>query len=599
MKLAHRQPPSEPQKLVVSFGRAFATVAGIAFTVLFGAFIAAPIFAQTNPMVDRLPAETWAYVSWGGTTSLQSVSSTNSVLRLWHDPAFLKFLQNSFGTVYHGSGPTERSGGLTPEQTTQLLSALENPGVIGFLNTPQDTVGTKHSPISFFLIYDSTGKQALVEHFLHERDANMVQPVQRSSLPVGNVTAEKIVTKDSVSYDVQAGNYFILTNSLQAMEKLVPRFTRSGVQALAFTQSADFPAECRELSQSATLNIAVLPSQFHMPANIGGNSGVNFQAFSNSLHLDRIRAGCASLRFERETTRMRGMVLGDMSQGSILNFMGNNRDAFATMSLASSNSAFQCSVIDFATIYNSVFTAASAAMPSDKAPMLAMGVAFLSSSWGMPPDQAFGLFTGEVATIHPDNAGDPTKSFYALAIQNPDKVLHILQHAIPGEHASTTQVGNVTYLTISTPMASRQNAATESKPPAFYLAVTPTMLLSAHEEGTLHEAVARLHSGTAAESSSLAADPDFRKARTSLPAKLDGMAYANYTHYNWQKLFADTEKNLNEQMQKAARASNKTPPPPIDLLGGTDLAALSHYLHFAISGSWKDSTGIYFDSYIQ
>jgi hypothetical protein len=28
-------------------------------------------------------------------------------------------------------------------------------------------------------------------------------------------------------------------------------------------------------------------------------------------------------------------------------------------------------------------------------------------------------------------------------------------------------------------------------------------------------------------------------------------------------------------------------------------ADVSRYLHFALSGGWKDSTGIYFDSYIQ
>lgn len=597
MKLPSLQQPSCRQKPRAVLERALSLAVEFSLLVIAVALLTSPALAQSSPLVDRLPADTWAYVSWGGTTSLKSVSSTNSILRLWQDPSFSAFLENSIATVSHAGGPTQKSGGLTPEQTAEILSALENPAVMGFLNAPGEEPGQNHHAIGYFLVYDATGKQEIIDKLRHKRDENRTQPVERSSLTIGNIAVEKLVSGANTTYEAQAGRYLIYTDSRQAIEELLPRFGTDRAPAISFTQSPAFPAECRDLSRPSILNVLVLPTQFHMPS-APSSSGFDFRAFSSSLHLDRIRAGCFSVSFEKEATHTRGMVLGDTSQGSILNALGNNRDSFQTLSLASANSSFEGSVIDYAALYNSLFTAVSAGLPSDKAPFMAAGIAFLSSTWGMPPDQFFALFTGEVAVIHPDNAVDPTRSFYAFAIHDPGKILHVLQHAIPGEQASVNQEGDTTYLTVT---LSGRGVRRDSAPPSMiYFALTPDMLLASKDQELVHNAVARLgrDPGTTGPNQ-LISDPDFRKARARLPAKLDSLSYVNYARYNWQQLFSDAEKSLKESMEEAARNSKKPIPPIAQMLQGIDPAVLSRYLHVSIGGAWKDSTGIYFDSYIQ
>lgn len=561
-------------------------------------FLTAPAFAQTNPLVDRLPGDTWAYISWGGTASLKPVSATNPVLRLWNDPSFSAFLQRSIFTVSHEGGPTQKFGGLTQEQTAEMFSALENPAVFGFVNNPEGSGAAAEGSVSYFAIYDGTGKRDLVEKLRRERDAKATPRPQVSTISIAGTTVEKRVSGSDTSYNARTGNYYIYAGSQHAMEELLARFGTDAAPTGSFTESTSFPTECRQMARPSILNVLVLPAQFRTPET-SANSGFDMHAASKSLHVDRIRAGCMSVAFEKEVVRARGAVLGDTSQGSILNFWGDNRDSFATMALAGPSSSFKVYNIDFPAIYNSLFSAISAGLPSNKAPFLAVGVAFLTSTWGISPDQAFALFSGELAVIHPNVTTDPSQSLYAFTIRDPQKIVHILEHALPGERVTTDQEGDVTYLTAMMPVHAMVQSV-PAGPTETYFAVTPDMLLASKERGLLRDAVAHIHlAGGAAQAGGLASDPTFQKARAALPAKLVSLLYANYANTNWQKAIGQFEKNLNDQREQAARAANKPVPPRVELLQGFDPALLSRYLHYSIGGAWKDANGIYFDDYIQ
>jgi hypothetical protein len=587
--------PQEPRSV---FEKVVARGAGISLLVTSLLIFGSAVLAQGNAISERLPADTWAYVTWGGTASLKSVSGTNSILRLWNDPAFRASLENSIGTVSHNGGPAQKFGGLTPQQTARILSALENPAIIGFVNNPENSEGTDKSQDGFFLIYDATGKKELIETLRRERDAKMKDKPQVSSITIAGQTVQERVFATTTSYEALTDRYYISTESRHAMEELLARFGAEQASSASFTQAADFPVECRGVSANGILNLVVLPARLHTPSQMS-NPGFDVHAFASSLHLNQIRAACGSVSFDKETMRTRGMVLGDTTQGSILNIFGNGRDSFMTMALTQRHSSFQVSVIDFAALYNSLFDAVSAALPSDKAPIIAAGVAFLSSSWGMPPDQVFSLFTGEFAQIQLDDVVDPSQSLYALTIHDPERLLHVLQHAWPGEQASMSQEGDVTYVTVTTklPMQSANNSAT---PSVTYLAVTPDMLLGSKERAVLRDAVARVHdAGGATPPDGLTSDPDFQKARAVLPAKLIGLSYTNYANYNWQKLLANLNKQINDQMRQTAEINKKPAPTPVEIFQGFNPTILSRYLRLSIGGAWKDSNGIYFDSYIQ
>lgn len=560
------------------------------------ALFSAPVFAQSNSLVDRLPADTWAYINWHGTSSLNSVSSTNSVLRLWSDPSFASLRTRLVSHITQGSNQTNpQAAAMAQMLANEVLSALENPAVVGFLNRPAGGLASgKSNPIGFFFVFDATGKQNIVNLLRHRQEMSGA-PAIRTPLPVGDVTAEKVESNGNVSYDAQVGNYFISTDTFAALMELVPRFSSSQPPATSFDKAPDVPSACRNDGQPSIADLFVLPSRLHM-ASAPPSPDFDIHAFATSLHLDRIHAVCGRMSFGEQVTRWHGVILGDTSQGSVLDIFGDNQDSFATLALAPSVSSFQSSVLNFAAFYNSVFNAVTAALPANRSAIVMAMTTFLSSSWGMPPDQALGLFTGEVTSIRPDPVVNPSDTLYALTIRNPEKLLPILQHAFPGERASAKQLGDTAYITVALGAPS----ASTPDPPALYMALTPTMLLASHQRERLNEALARLHPASgSAPADVISRNPDFLKARAVLPAKLDSLSYTNFARYNWQKLFADLEKNINEQAQAAAKAANKQPPPSFDWIQGFDASVISRYLHFSVGGAWKDSSGIYFDSYIQ
>lgn len=559
-----------------------ARAAALAFALL---SLALPLFAQSSALVDRLPADTWAYLSWVGTASLKPVNATNAILRLYSDPSFSAFLDRSIFTVSHEGGPAGKFGGLTPEQGARILSALENPAVLGLVSSPRSSPAGQGSS-DYFVIYDGTGKRELIETLRRERDARVTPPPRWSTVLIAGVSVEKRVWGSQTSYEAKSGNYYLYAGSAYAMEELL-RAPAAGPASRA--PSPSFPQACREMAQTAALAVLVRPAPLHAPEG-SGDAAFDWHAASRSLGLDRIGGACLSVTFEKEITRTRGAVLGDTSPGSLLNVLGDNRDSFQTMSLAGRASSFQVSNLDFAGLYNSLFKAASAALPASKAPFLAAGVAFLASTWGMPPDQAFALFTGEAAEIHPDVGTDPSARLYAFTIHDPDKVLHILEHALPGERTSTNREREVTYLEVTLPARS-VSPSLGAAPTATYFALTPNMLLVSKKEGLVRDGVAHLESADgAAASRGLAGDGTFQKARESLPAKLASLTYQNYANFNWQKAIADFENRRSDRAGLPSRQEG---------LAGLDPALLARYLHVFIGGAWKDSNGISFDSYIQ
>ncbi|MGH9865437.1 MAG: hypothetical protein ACRD4H_08510, partial [Candidatus Acidiferrales bacterium] len=452
---------------------------------------------------------------------------------------------------------------------------------------------------SSFLIYDATGKQNIIDKFNAERAKNSASSFTRTPLPIGDFTGYKILNGKNTSYEAQAGSYFVRTDTLAAMEELLPRLTAAHRLAASFDETAAVPSTCRDVVKGSLLNFLALPAMLNL-SQMPPNANFNFAAFAKTLHLDQIHAVCGSVTFESQATRLRGIVLGDTSQGSILNIVGNGRGDFATLALARSTSAYQASILDFVALYKTLMAGFAAALPPDKAGFVAGIDSLASTLWGMPPTEALGLFTGELATIHLNTAADPTPAIYAFTIQHPDKVLALLQHVIPGASATQKQDGDTTYVTITFPQNPAASQTPTAEPSALFFAVTPSMLVVAKQQDLLRDAVVRLHTPSgSAESDSLSNDPGFKKARAAMPSKLTALSYVDLARYNWASLINTMEKGMNEQAQAEARKNGKPAPQPIHLLPGFDPAVISKYLHSSIGNAWKDPTGIHFDSVIQ
>ncbi|HVA18021.1 MAG TPA: hypothetical protein VMV59_09965, partial [Candidatus Dormibacteraeota bacterium] len=477
-----------------------------------------------------------------------------------------------------------KSGGLTQEHANDILSLLENQAVFGLLNEPATARDGTAKSANSFLIYDATGKQRLIDKFNVERAKNSASTFTRTPLRIGSFTGYKILNGKNTSYEVQAGPYFVRTDTLAAMEEILPRITAARPPAGRFEESAAVPSACRNAGEGSLLNFLALPARLNL-SEMPPNANFNFAAFIKSLHLDQVHAVCGNLAFEAQGTRMRGAVLGDTSQGSILNILGDGREDFATLALAQSGSAYQCSIFDFVALYKTLMAGFTAALPPDKAGFAAGIDSLAATLWGMPPTEALGLFTGEFASINFHTDVDSTRAIYAFTIQRPDRVLSLLQHVIPGASTTQKQDGDTTYLTITFPRSPKASQAPPAEPSEFFFAVTPSMLIASKWQDVLRDAVVRLRIPPgSSQSDSLSGDPGFKKTRATMRSKLSALSYSDLTRYNWAAILTTIEKGMNERAEAEARRNGKPAPAPVHLFTGFDPATISRYLHSS-SGS--------------
>ncbi|HKW87427.1 MAG TPA: hypothetical protein VJN21_01585 [Candidatus Acidoferrales bacterium] len=567
----------------------------LAFLCLCAALFAVPAFAQNDSLASRLPADAWFFIHWHGTASLNGVRDTNSVLRLMRDPSVAalpgKLIAYAQSQAKKNNNPPQHP--FTQEDADNIVSLLENPAIFGVLNHPGGGLGAATNSASTFLIYDVTGKQDVFDKVRARMASENRTPPENIPLVIDRISVTKVVSGENVSYEAHAGNYFVSTETLPAMAEILPRLTGANPPPV---QMAAVPSACRNMPGNALLDYLALPGKLNVSQSLS-NPNFNFPAFLKAMHVDQLGAVCGSVKFDSSATRMQTIVLGDTSAGSILSLLGDNRRDFATMALAPPGAAYQCSVLDFASLYSALKAGFTAGLPQDRAGLVAGMDSLLAMSWGIAPADALKLFTGEMAAIRVNPAVDPSRTVYALTIQQPDKVLGLFRKIFT--NADEKQEGDTTYLTLTLPAGMVPGAQTaDAESNSFSVAVTPTMLIAAKGKELAHQAVAR-YRAPANPSAAFSSDVGFQRVRPSLPVRLDSIGYSDLAHFNWEKVASNIQKQINASAQAAAKNSGKPAPPPVDILSGFDWQAISRYLHFSLSGGWKDSTGIYFDSFIQ
>lgn len=182
---------------------------------------------------------------------------------------------------------------------------------------------------------------------------------------------------------------------------------------------------------------------------------------------------------------------------------------------------------------------------------------------------------------------------FAATIEKPEAVLRVLRAVIGPMIASEDSTGATTYLDISYPYRDPGTGMQRRK--FYYVAVTPHMILAAPRKAMLRQAMTQFGSRPgAAPASGIFANAEYGQLRSHLPERLSGLSGADITQVPWDKLLA----NLENEWQQSANQS-KGSPPDLSWLKLLKPEVISRHLHMALSGWWKDSNGVYFDSYLE
>ena len=553
-----------------------------------------PLFAQTPSLSDRLPASTVFFAYWHGMGTVTSAEKTNHVVQLFEDPQFAharETLLKSMRENVAKNGPAT-----SDKEQAEVLSLLDNPAVVGVVLNPKSDKkpGTDAAapPVTgFFVVYDAHGKTAIVEKLRAANKATGKEVPTVMSYDFQGTKVEARATGTDVSYTALTPKYYFLADQKSVIEDLIVRFGAEGKPADSVTQLPEYESirpfvgadsALEFFARFPNLTKILAPAQLEKPAT----------KFAVNLRLDRISVFGGSVSFAGEATRFRGAMLGDATAGGVFDFAGTSGTSFVTEPAVNAGPIFSISRFDFVAIYHMLRAAAEPMLTSQQAAAVEMYEKMAQGFLGMPITDALQLFTGEVAseTSFADDGTDLRT--YAISIQKPQDVLRILRAAggtfIVGEDTA----GTTTYLDLVYPITDPKTGV--KKREFYYVAVTPTMLFAAPRKALIRQAMSRLDAKPdAAPASSILTAGELAHERSLLPEKLSGLSAADIAKIPWDKVMA----HLAEEMAKAKDST--TPPPSTDWLQAVKPEVITRHIHTGISGWWKDSHGIYFDSYVQ
>ena len=569
----------------------------LAFAVPFLAFLLQPFSlpAQAPPIPERLPPDTVFYIHWHGQASLTAASAKNHVLQLYKDPD----LAPLWTGLMNAMSDKKPSQGLPPRMVLAAASSLlENPLVVGFVTNPTLTQLTPSprslpSPVGFFLVYDETGKTDLIRMLASAEDASAGAPSTVTSYDFDGTSVEVRTWKGKPTFSAHAGGYFLVSSLKRTIEGLITRFQTSASPAASLGQLPEYQAIIKYIGSDTSLDFyGHLPnfSKWIPP----GEKYKPLALFIQNLHLEKVHAAGEGVSFSGETTRLRGAVLGDTSPVGLFDIIGLSSPQFLTQPVIGAAQTFSISRMDCPAMYQLLRSAIFAALPPGQAKSAAQFEGLAELYLGMPIQDALGLFTGEFTSATTFSDDGTQQALYAATIQKPEDVLRILRAAFGKVTIAENASGDTTYLDLLVPMS---QSPTQPKT-FYYVAVTPKMLLDAPSKAMLREAIARLNSQSgAALAGGIFADPEYIQLRSLLPAGLSSLYGYELDRIPWNKIAENVEDRL-EHSQSQMQVNSQTLD-LVSLLKQVNFDVISRHLHRSVGGGWKNSTGVYFDSYIQ
>ncbi|MFY9529831.1 MAG: hypothetical protein WBC04_18920 [Candidatus Acidiferrales bacterium] len=582
------------------FNRALGNCGRIAIFTAFAALFFSPNLAQeqNSSIADHLPPNTWFYQHWRGMNSLVTAQKTNHLLELWADPDFAPVRRALVQQLYSSATKDTKKKAPTEQEFSAVLSLLENPLTIGFAGNlaaaKASPEGTRSAPSpGFFLAYDAKGKEAIVQLLLVLSQANSKEEPAVSSYSFGSTKVEKLPGANGDSYRAWSGTHFLMSDQKEIIEDLITRFRSRERSAASLAQRKEYQEIHPQIGPDAALEwFARIPDLSKLGPSKPGDK--NFADFAQRLHLEQIHVMGGGVSFSGKATRLRGALLGDTSPGSLFDIFGPSGAAFATQPLASGGPLFSISRLDFAALYTTVRQAVVVSLNDTQAANFTSFESLAERFLGMPVADALKLFTGEFASVTSFSPDGTTLQLHAATIQESEEVLRVLRAVLGPMIANEDQAGSVDYLDLAVPYRDPQTQGQRRK--FYYVAVTPEMIVVAPRKEMVREAVAQLQSKLVSTSGATSATPPtFAAMRSLVPAKLSGLGYGDLTQVPWDKLISAYTDEAAARAQKSGQPDQSS----ADWLKELNPAVFSRYLHSSVSGWWKDSHGVYFDSYVQ
>ena len=258
------------------------------------------------------------------------------------------------------------------------------------------------------------------------------------------------------------------------------------------------------------------------------------------------------------------------------------------------NSNFSSHRMNWAAFYHVLRGSVDGNLTPQQAAMLGAGEGMAQGYLGMSIPDALDLFTGELCTTTAVVPDGTTQQIFASTIKKPQDVLRMLRAVLGSKIASEDAVGGTTYLDISYPY--KDPITGTQRRSFYYVAVGPNALVAGKRKANVKATIEALNAGSAKmPATGLLADTEYLELRHKLPEKLSGFGAADYRVFPLDKWIA----TFIDQMANQPKQSKDAPPTDLTWLKPITSAVITRHIHMAVSGTWKDSSGVYFASYLQ
>ncbi len=529
--------------------------------------------AQRGLPVDRLPANTYAVAIWHGQAAVAKGVATNNLLRLWNDPEFLSARKSIAESFAGDADKASKTPPLTQADLDVIFDVLANPGMAGAAGTPDlakafDSVtssGAKSKESDFFLIWDTTGKQAQWQRLDAMFDTRAKDAPVVSTVKLPGASATRRESPESISFRAEVGSWRIEAGRQSLMEDLISRLQAGTAPSGGFTQSALYQGARKFSADNAIAEFLLkIPDVTTMKAPPVG--GFDIAAVLRGLHLERMQGFVGSIGLSGAGTQVRTAILGDTSPGSLFDYFGDNVTTFATLPVAPSGFSYSAARMNLGAFYQTIRNALKGALTPEQFASVEMAEGMVASETQMPIGDLLGMIE-ELANITPSDlaATDFTKVMYAVRLRKPEALLALLRKTGGSNISSDTVEGNVTYLTLPIPGS------------PLHMAFTPQLLIVGPSADLVRQAVARA-AATGVAPGSLAADAGFKQSRARFPAALISFGYSDMSKFPWMTLL------------ESPLVSGPTTAPFRQLP-----AVLSRYLKTTSSATWRAAGGVFFE----
>jgi hypothetical protein len=555
--------------------------------------LCAPLFAQNAPLAERLSPNTIFYVEWRGSASLTDAEKKNHALQLIEDPALAPAWLALASSMQKGL--TKQAATAPTPKLADVISLATNSALFGVAENPDyaKPAGKKPAPVGIFFVYDAKGKKEVIENLksLHKDATKTGHTITHYEF--AGTTIEEDATAAEHDYSAEAGGYFLFSTLKSEIEDLVTRFHGDTKPAACVADLPEYKETRKFIGTDVAFEIFGRMPNFTKWIPDDPKTQPIVKSLEK-LHLDRIHAFAVGTSFAGEAMVWKGAFLGDMSTGSLFDVVGDSGTDFQMMPLLAMNSNFSSHRMNWAAFYHVLRASVDGNLTPQQAAMLGAGEGMAQGYLGMSIPDALDLFTGELCTTTAVVPDGTTQQIFASTIKKPQDVLRMLRAVLGSKIVAEDAVGGTTYLDISYPY--KDPITGTQRRSFYYVAVGPNALAAGKRKANVKATIEALNAGsTKMPATGLLADKEYLELRHKLPEKLSGFGAADYSVFPVDKWIA----SFIDQMSNQPKQSKDTPPTDLTWLKPITSAVITSHIHVAVSGTWKDSNGIYFASYLQ